>query len=385
MKKLPIKFLSFVVCLSLLLSITCPALAAEATLRESTDSMNVEPALYPDEDTMFEEMMNQLPMDEEYLLSEGLMDSRSLCQKAVTYTRGRAATVYNYFYQSLNMPSAMFYIVATNWESQNYSIEGFAGKDCYKFTKDDIAVYVEIAAFYPPDSFYDESGVCPGNNTVSSTMTRYVNSNQTGYVYSGYWHIYTVDTARYVDLILFGNRVYKSGIDFVAQSTVLETSGFLFYDPVCCPTITISISEKENEESYFDSYYTRGLGYSSRNKNNSTEDFSYLIELGIAAAPIVEGVVTGAALAFSSYASLFGALVIPITTNDDDSKEFHMSLTVPISNPADHEYAYSCSTTSPYLLLEKGNYFQSNITMHNGAIAGVLLDVTISFSDESPM
>ena len=82
MKKLLCILLTF----SLAISISVPAFAQENATSERESLLN------PDEETMFEQMMRQLPYDEEFLLEEGAISLESLGQTSLDKGTQRKTT-----------------------------------------------------------------------------------------------------------------------------------------------------------------------------------------------------------------------------------------------------------------------------------------------------
>lgn len=79
-----------------------------------------ESLLSPDEETMFEQMMRQLPYDEEFLLKEEAISLESLGQP-MEISAEASVQATTYYYTTLTMPAAMFYIVTIGYRDKNYT------------------------------------------------------------------------------------------------------------------------------------------------------------------------------------------------------------------------------------------------------------------------
>lgn len=147
MKKLLCILLTF----SLAISISVPAFAQENATSERESLLN------PDEETMFEQMMRQLPYDEEFLLEEGAISLESLGQPMAIDDKASVQST-TYYYKTLTMPAAMFYIVTVGYRDKDYTSATYNGNECYKFTRGNIIVYVKKTAFCTDSSGKEKSG-----------------------------------------------------------------------------------------------------------------------------------------------------------------------------------------------------------------------------------
>ena len=70
--------LSFLLVFVMLFSTSVTAFAADTTAKTTEKSAQLESIMNPDEETMFAQMMAQLPSDEKNLLADGLIGKESL-------------------------------------------------------------------------------------------------------------------------------------------------------------------------------------------------------------------------------------------------------------------------------------------------------------------
>lgn len=353
-------------------SVTTFALESAEKITQLESIMN------PDEETMFAQMMAQLPSDEANLLADGLIGEESLGKQVTIKTGTRSTTAKEYFYHKLDMPGAMFYIVTLGWEDGNYTITTHSGYSCYKFVKDDIIVYVRTSAFNPGASG-DASNKYPSDSTISANVTSYLNSGNSSFYYSGKWRIYTADGLTYVQLAVYGTQAFKYEEDeIVLQHKAITSSGAAALSNMQAPkypTLKLEIKNTGSGRRYLGGYYVKGVG-----DNTSVSDISSLIQLGYKTVKVASGVAV-ANLSFDDVASLFDT-VVSLNKSGTFSKTY-LSDTVPLSNVASNIYSYSCSLASPFALTDKGDYFQTHIGLNGADGTSLSYKVTVSTSSTS--
>lgn len=372
------KMISIALVFSMLFIMTVPTFATERTDMASVSADEFEAVTNPDEETMFAQMMAQLPSDEEDLLADGLIGEESLGKQVFVDNDNRATNATSYYYETLNMPGAMFYIVTLGWKNNNYTSATYNGHGCFKFVKDNIIVYVNKNAFYPATSAtYDKSNKHPSDGTISGYVTQYLNYGETSFYYSGYWRVFNADGLPYVQLVVYGTQAFKFEEDeIVMQHKVIASAGPSASSNMFAPkypTLKLAIKNTGSGNRYLGGYYVKGVG-----DNTSISDIAPLIQLGYKAAKLASGaIVTG--LTIDDVASI---LDIAVSLNKSGAfSKTYLSDTVPLSNEAKRVYAYSCSLTSPYALSSDGNYFQTHVGL-NGA-DGSSLDYVVTVSSSS--
>ncbi len=369
--------LSFLMAFVMLLSTSIPAFAADTTAKTTEESAQLESIMNPDEETMFAQMMAQLPSDEENLLADGLIGKESLGQQVTIRDGTRSTNAITYYYPSLNMPGATFYIVTLGWEDGDYTIATYNGHSCYKFVRDDKIVYVRTTAFYPNITTpYDQSNKYPSDSIISTRVTNYLNNGNSAFYYSGRWRIYNADGLQYVQLAVYGTQAFKFEEDeIVLQHKVITSSGMLALINVTAPkypTLKLEITNTGLGRRYLGGYYIKGLG-----SNTSVNDIADLILLGYKTAKVAAGAVVSN-LSFDDVASLFETVV---SLNKSGILNIsYLSDTIPLSNTYENVYSYSCSLASPFALEHVGDYFQTHIGLNGADGTSLSYRVTVSSS-----
>lgn len=379
MKKF-MRTLSFLLVFVMLLSTGTPAFAAESHTTSSEKSDRLQSIMNPDEETMFAQMMAQLPADEANLLAEGLMGKESLGQQVTMRDGTRSTTATTYYYSSLNMPGAMFYIVTLGWESGDYTTATYNGYNCYKFVRDDKIVYVRISAFYPNTTgTYDQSNKYPSDSTISTAVTNYLNNGNSSFYYSGKWRVFNADGLQYVQLAVYGTQAFKFEEDeIVLQHKAITSSGMAALNNLLAPkypTLKLEITNTGTGRRYLGGYYVKGLG-----SNTSVSDISSLIQLGYKTVKVAADVAVSN-LAFDDVASLFDT-VVSLDKSGILNKTY-LSDTIPLSNVSANIYSYSCSLKSPFALEDNGDYFQTHIGLNGADGTSLSYKVTVSTSNTS--
>lgn len=365
MKKLLCILLTF----SLAISISVPAFAQENATSERESLLN------PDEETMFEQMMRQLPYDEEFLLEEGAISLESLGQPMAIDDKASVQST-TYYYKTLTMPAAMFYIVTVGYRDKDYTSATYNGNECYKFTRGNIIVYVKKTAFCTDSSGKEKSGKIGSASLISTNLTNYLNSGNSDFYYTGMWSVFYADGLDYVQLALYGSQAFKYEEDEVVlqHKAIAETnSGLNTMTALSYPTLQLQIANTGSGNRYLGGYYVKGVG-----SNTSVDDIASLIDLGYKTAKVASGAAVSN-LKFDDVASLFNTMVGLSKTGV--LTKTYLSDTVALSNVSKNIYAYSCSLKSPFELNGEGHYFQTHIGL-NGA-DGTSLRYTVTVSLDS--
>lgn len=372
--------LSFLLVFVMLFSTSVTAFAADTTAKTTEKTAQLESIMNPDEETMFAQMMAQLPSDEKNLLADGLIGKESLGQQVTIRDGTRSTNATTYYYTSLNMPGATFYIVTQGWEDGDYTTTTYNGYSCFKFVKDDKIVYVRTTAFYPNTSAtYDQSNKYPSDSTISTNVTNYLNNGNSAFYYSGKWRIFNADGLQYVQLAVYGTQAFKFEEDeIVLQHKAITSSGPMALSNLAAPkypTLKLEITNTGSGRRYLGGYYVKGLG-----SNTSVSDIASLIQLGYKTAKVAAGVAVSN-LSFDDVASLFDA-VVSLDKSGILNKTY-LSDTIPLSNTYENIYSYSCSLTSPFALEDNGDYFQTHIGLNGADGTSLSYKVTVSSSSTS--
>ena len=330
----------------------------------------------PDEETMFAQMMKQLPAEEADLYARGMIGEESIGRKVnvgIGATRKKAVTIY--YYPTLNMPGACFYVVTDCWKNKPYysssSTVTYNGKQCFKFQKGSTVVYVCKTAFFPNESgFYDKSGQYPSDSSVSADVTNYLNKGNSDFSYSGKWRIFNADGNKYVQLTVFGTQAFKYEEDeIVLQHKVFATAG-ISLRPKQYPTLKLEIVNTGKGRRYFGGYYVKGVG-----DGKSIGDISTLIQLGFKTAKVAAGLAVSK-LSFGDVSS-----ILKLVVSLQKSSGTFLSDTVSLSNVAKKVYSYSCSLKCPFSVASDGNYYQVHIGLNGSDGDKLKYKVTYSHSD----
>ena len=360
------KLLCMLLIFSLAIPMSIPVFAQENTTSE------LESILNPDEETMFQQMMKQLPYDEERLLKEKAISLESL-GRPMSIDNNVSEQATTYYYTTLTMPAAMFYIVTIGYRDKNYTSATYNGNACYKFTRDNIVVYVNQTAFSTGLSGNDKSGKIGSASLISTNLTNYLNSGNSDFYYTGFWRVCYADGLDYVQLCLYGSQAFKYEEDEISlqykaiagTNLGLKTSTAPSY-----PTLALQITNTGAGNRYLGGYYIKGVG-----ANTSIKDIASLISLGYKTVQVVKGA-TVSNLTFDKVASLFNAAV-GLSKSGVLTKTY-LSDTVPLSNISKGIYAYSCSLKSPFELDEEGHYFQTLIGLNGADGTSLRYKVTVS-------
>ena len=332
------------------------------------------------DEEMFSQMLEQLPYDEAFLLKEGLIGPESI--GVTTYstnslTRSVTATT-EYYYETLTMPCAMFYIVVDGWNKISYSQVLYNGSYCYKFSNGNNVIYVNRAAFLPEtETTYDRSGTNGSDALISSWVTYYLNSSNTNFYYTGNWRVYNTDGTPRVRLAIYGTKAFKSDNDEIALTyKACIGAGDSSFSHSAAPkyaTFTLAIKNTGSGQRYLASMKTIGSG----RKAIYGLDISSLVQLGYSSYKFAASTnILKNALDFDSFANIM------LTTFDLESSTSttYSSTKESLSNPALNVYSYSCSARSPYGLTSKGNEFQVLIGLIGSDSTSLEYEVTIDTS-----
>ena len=352
------------------------SLDSEDELKKRRD---IDDILFPDEDTMFNQMLKQLPYDEQYLLSNGIIDSNSLERKIYVETKTplgvKRIAQSTYYYSTLDMPSANFYIVTECWKNKDYTTTTYNGETCFKFTKNGIVIYVKKTAFYPTEnsSYYDKSGQNPSNGVVSSIVSNYLNDNNTSMYYTALWRIFNADGLQYVQLSMYGTQAFKYEEDeIVLQHRVVtcsDSSALIRMNAPKYPTLKVTIANTGAGNRYLGGYYIKGVGSST-----STKDISKLINLGYKTYKLASGIAVSN-LSFNDVYSLYNVVV-----GLNKSGSTYLSDTIPLSNPGKNIYSYSCGLKSPFALENTSHYYQIHVGLNGADGTSLKYKVTLTTS-----
>ena len=194
------------------------------------------------------------------LTSHGLIGKESLGQQVTIRDGTRSTNATTYYYTSLNMPGATFYIVTQGWEDGDYTTTTYNGYSCFKFVKDDKIVYVRTTAFYPNTSAtYDQSNKYPSDSTISTNVTNYLNNGNSAFYYSGKWRIFNADGLQYVQLAVYGTQAFKFEEDeIVLQHKAITSSGPMALSNLAAPkypTLKLEITNTGSGRRYLGGYY----------------------------------------------------------------------------------------------------------------------------------
>lgn len=364
--------------LVLVLMLSASAVYAGDNIKDTLEnSVKVESMLNPSEEEMYAQMLKQLPLDEARLISGGKMGAESLVKSKTLSQGGIKKVTSAYYYTTLTMPSANFYIVTLGWKDNNYTSCTYNGVSCYKFTRGNTDVYVKQTAFYPDStSNYDRSGRCASDSDVSTNVTNYLNSGNSSFYYSGKWRTYNADGIRYVQLALYGTQAFKYEQDEVAmQHKVVAAAGDSALTNTTAlkyPSMKLEIKNTGAGRRYFGGYWIKGVG-----SNTSVTDISDLIQLGYKTTKVLASA-TVSNLSFSDVASLFDTCVLLNKTGV--STKTYISDTVALSNTALGIYSYSCSLKCPFALGSTNAYFQAHVGLNGSDGASLSYKVTFTSS-----
>lgn len=353
---------------------------AFAAISEDNSTENVkEEILHPDEATMFEQMLEQLPLDEEMLMQEGVIDSSSFGVRSSEGEGTRAVTVTSYYYETLTMPSAMFYIVLTGWRDGDFTTTTYGGVECLKFTDSSYIVYVNTLAFFPDETgVYDIRGTAPSSNSLnlSNTITNYLNNGNTNLYYTGKWRIYSdVDNNQYVEMVLYGTQAYQYEEDeIVIQHKIVTSTGDLanvHLSGSLYPSITLEVTNTGSGQRYLGGFYIKGEG-----SNTTTVDLSSILQIGYAAQQIASGGAV-ANLVYANFATLFGS-TISLSKSTRNSRYYYETASAPVSNTARGIYAYKVTLPFPYPLTQDGDWAQAYVGLLGADGTSLRYKVTIT-------
>lgn len=358
----------------LIMATVIAAFTCVPAFADDSYNANVDSIINLDEETMYSQMMAQLPDDQEYLLQEGLIGPESLGISSAAVSTADAGNSSVYYYPTLNMPSAHFYTVTIRYRDQDYTEALYFDKECFKFYSIDnqTIIYVNCDAFDPNGS--SKMGSISSDSQISSSITDYLNSGNSSYYYSGQWTVFYADGSDYVWLAVFGTRAFKFEEDeiLLEHKAIAETqmgfSGVYAY-----PNLKLEIENTGSGRRYLGGYYIKGVG-----ANTNITDIAPLIEIGYRATQIVSGGAV-ANLTFDTVASIFNC-VVGLTKSGVLNKTY-LSETVPLSNIASDVYAYSCKLRSPFAINRNGAYFQAHIGL-NGS-DGTSLEYKVTYSSTS--
>lgn len=305
-----------------------------------------------DEAAILKQMRKQMPQDIEYLLSEGLIDPK-LFENPIIGEDGTQKGI-NYYYSSLNMTSIHFRSVFEGWKAKNYVSVVYNGVDCFQFNCLDSTdkIYVAVTAFYPNLSEdYSFGGCSPSLPSLSTSISNYLNANDTDSYYVGIWHLYKAVGTPQVQLAIYSISASKSIHD--ATVTLLFRAkdqynyGFSSPSALKYPVLELAITNTGTGGEYLHSLEVTGIG-----KSEYT-NIASLITLGYKTAKIaINTAVTGLTY------GVFGSIVENTLSFTKASSGIYVTPRTAISNPAKNRYVYSDKTQSPLAITSAGNFLQ---------------------------
>lgn len=360
------KLLCILLIFSLTISISMPAFAQENATSERESLLN------PDEETMFEQMMRQLPYDEEFLLKEKAIGLESLGQPMAIDGKASVQST-AYYYATLTMPAAMFYIVTIGYRDRDYESAAYNGNECYKFSRENIIVYVKKTAFCTDSSEEERSGKIGSASLISTNLTDYLNSGNSDFYYTGMWRVFCADGLDYVQLALYGSQAFEyERNEVVLQHKAIAgtNSGLDAMTALSYPTLRLQIANTGSGNRYLGGCYVKGVG-----SDTSIDNIASLIDLGYKTAKVASGVAVSN-LKFDDVASLFNTMVVLSKTGI--LTKTYLSETVALSNVSRNIYAYSCSLKSPFKLNDEGHCFQTHIGLNGADGTSLRYKVTVS-------
>ena len=347
------RVISIITVLSLLLAIIVPSSAISNQV--IVDPMSV------DEETMINELKEQLPKDEAELLKLGLIEASSLGRCSNSRASGNTYGPY----RTLSMPGYCANIVINGWKNGSYTTASYDGTTCYKFQFGSDIVYVQTTAFYPTQATYDQYAQFPSDQTISNEVTNQISANNRGAYYSSRWRIERHSGSNaVVQFELYGTSVSIETTDYLLVSHKLECTTGVGVTGVSfsrTPTLKLELCNAGSGNLYFNSYQMFGRG-----TNRTIQDFSSFLTLGISAIKLV-GAISSNALTLSLFSNVFSSA---LNLDPTSSSIWNSSITI-ISNPARDIYTYLISAKSPSSLTNQADYFQYRIGLCGTADSSV--------------
>lgn len=317
---------------------------------------------------------------EEEALNTMLSSSEESDEENVNYARA-ARSIVGPYTDITTMPASFVTIMLAYLESHQGAMidasTNYNGTECYVFTSGSIDVYVAASAFYTA-----KNSVYPSASTVSSTLTTYMNNQNTNPVYSTRMVSTRSQSDTYLckitqvssqasrtsDVSVFANTTFEKSIYLEANYnfiTVYNTGTVALQ-----PTLTLEITDAGTAKTYFGGLDVSGLGTTT-----STVNIASLINLGYNL-----GLTFSGSFSVATFATLIGTTV-SLAKEKSGSDYRYTASTQQLSNPAENKYTRKCSMQAPFTLKRSStyNYYQMKIGLMN-ADKNAKYKVTVSYT-----